>query len=135
MTGSSRASWDALAPSNHRLPEEHPWPQRKDPTLRDYHVVLGCEAFGFTVGRLGPGESVQHHHHREAEEVYLLVQGRSQVRIGDEVVEAKPFDAFRFDPATPRSVYNHTDEEAVWLFMGGPLDEYRRPDFANILDT
>ncbi len=67
-----------------------------------------------------------HHTHEKAEETYILMQGRSQIRVGDTVVEAKAFDAFRFPADVLRSVYNHTQEDCWWVFIGTPPDEYYR---------
>ena len=106
------------------LPEDHPWPKREDLTLRVYSVPLGCEHLAFSIGHLEPGQSVEHHRHKDAEEIYVLIRGRAQIRVGDKVLEAEPFDAFRIPADVERSVYNHSEEECWWLFMGAPIDEY-----------
>lgn len=106
------------------LPDDHPWPKRENLQLRVYSKPLRCEHMAFSIGRVGPGESVSHHRHKESEEIYVLMQGRAQIRIGDEVFEAKQFDAYRVPAHIYRSVYNHSDEECWWMFMGAPIDEY-----------
>lgn len=124
-------AWDRLEDyPAHELPENHPWPRRLPLTLRVYSARLACEHLAFSIGHLKPGESVEHHTHKEAEEVYVLIKGRSQIRIGGEVIEAKELDAFRFAPSVPRSVYNHTDEDCWWIFIGAPIDEFLdSPDY------
>ena len=120
----TRVSWDELATfPQDPLPEDHPWPERKLFTMRIYSVPLECEKLAISVGHFKPGESLELHSHTDTEEVYFLVRGRSQVLIGDEVVEARTFDAFRFPPETPRSIYNHGDEDCSWIFIGSPVDE------------
>lgn len=132
MAEYTSVSWDELeAFPEAELPEDHPWPQRLLRTLRIYSGPLGCEHVAFSIGHLKPGESVEHHVHKEAEEVYLLMKGRSQIRIGDDVLEATELDGFRVPPEVPRSVYNHTDEDCWWIFIGAPADEFlETPDYA-----
>jgi mannose-6-phosphate isomerase-like protein (cupin superfamily) len=125
QAGYTTASWDKLKDFPAKpLPEDHPWPTREHLALRVYSVPLACEHLAFSIGHLKPGESVEHHTHKQAEEVYVLMKGRSQIRIGDEVIEAKEFDAFRFPHHVPRSVYNHSDEDCWWIFIGAPIDEF-----------
>jgi uncharacterized cupin superfamily protein len=102
------------------LVEHHPWPSRHYLTLRVYSAQLGCEGFNMSIGELEPGQSVEHHRHGEGEEVYVLIEGTSQIRLDDEVVEAKELDAFRIPHGVFRSVYNHSDRRCRWLFVGSP---------------
>src|SRR2546422_11119275 len=93
----TQASWDQLRDYPTRpLPGDHPWPTQENLNLRVYSFPLGCEHLAFSIGHLRPGQSVEHHRHDKAEEVYVLMQGRCQIRVGDKVLEAKPLDAFRF---------------------------------------
>lgn len=122
--GYARTSWDELETfPQDALPEDHPWPERELFTMRIYSVPLHCEHLAISVGHFRPGESLERHSHGDTEEVYFLMQGRSQILIGDEVVEARQFDAFRFPPETPRSIYNNSDEDCYWIFMGSPIHE------------
>lgn len=127
---SRRVRWDWLPPAG--TPgspindQDHPWPKAENGDLRAYDPHLECEHVAFSIGHLQPGQSVGHHTHEQAEETYILMQGRSQIRIGETVVEAKAFDAFRFPADVPRSVYNHTQEDCWWVFIGTPPDEYYR---------
>jgi quercetin dioxygenase-like cupin family protein len=119
------ASWEKLEdyPLG-PLADDHPWPTSVNLTLRDYFLPLRCEHLAFSIGKLAPGESVEHHRHREAEEVYLLLSGNAQIRLNDTVIDAKPLDAFRVPAATYRSVYNNSQAECWWLFMGAPASEF-----------
>ena len=93
-------------------------------TLRDYFMPLSCEHLAFSIGKLAPGESVEHHRHREAEEVYLLLSGEGQIRLNEVVLDAKPLDAFRIPATTYRSVYNNSQNDCWWLFMGAPASAF-----------
>lgn len=121
----SNASWDRLSdyPLG-PLPDDHPWPVSENLTLRDYFEPLGCQHLAFSIGRLAPGQSVEHHRHKEAEEVYLLLRGKGQIRIDNEVIDAQPLDAFRIPPQAYRSVFNNSTDECWWLFMGAPVAEF-----------
>lgn len=114
-------SWDAAdtVPSP-GLREHHPWPSSDYLTLRSYSDHLGCAGFNFSIGELQPGQSLEHHRHGEGEEVYVLIEGRSQIRLNDQVLEANPLDAFRIPPDVFRSVFNHTQHRCRWLFIGSP---------------
>jgi mannose-6-phosphate isomerase-like protein (cupin superfamily) len=105
-------------------PADHPWPSETAPDLRVYSAPLKCEHHVFTVSRYAPGDSIEHHRHEIAEEIYVLLSGGGQIRIGDDVIEASPLDAFRVPAELLRSVYNHTEQEAVWLVIGAPEDEF-----------
>ena len=86
------------------------------------------DAFGLpghlrmSVGRLAPGGSVEHHRHFTMEEVYYLMKGRAMVRVDDDEYEVEENTAIYFPPEPMRSVYNHTDEDCWWLFVGAPPD-------------
>jgi hypothetical protein len=54
----------------------------------------------------------------------VLIRGRCKIRLGDDVVDAKELDAFRVPPEVYRSVYNDTGEDAWWLVIGAPADEF-----------
>ncbi len=120
----ARISWDELKTfPQDPLPDDHPWPSRELFTMRIYSVPLGCEHLAMSVGHFKPGESLELHSHGHTEEIYFVLRGQSQVRIGDEVVEARELDAFRFPPETARSIYNHSDDDCWWLFVGSPRHE------------
>jgi mannose-6-phosphate isomerase-like protein (cupin superfamily) len=112
----TRVSWDGL--------EDFPSPTGEDLTLRVYSMPLGCEHLAISIGKLEPGESCDHHQHRECEEVYILARGRSEIRIGDGSLEAKPMDAFRIPAGVDHSVYNNSDDTCWWIFMCAPNDEF-----------
>jgi mannose-6-phosphate isomerase-like protein (cupin superfamily) len=101
----------------------HPWPSTEYLSLKSYYKALGCTHVAFSIGYLEPGESVEHHSHIAGEEIYILLEGGSQIRIGDDVLEAKPMDAFRIVPSAGRSVYNHTSDPCRWIFIGAPIGQ------------
>jgi mannose-6-phosphate isomerase-like protein (cupin superfamily) len=70
---------------------------------------LDSEHLGVSYFRYGPGyRSTVGHHHREQEEVYVVVGGSGRVRLDDEIVEVRQWDAIRVAPPVVRA------------FEGGP---------------
>lgn len=91
-------------------------------TLKVASYELGCEELAFTMCKLEPGQSVAHHDHSKgveagAEEVYFLMEGKSQVRVNDEVYNAEAIEIFYFPPDAMRSVYNNSDKTSIWIFL------------------
>lgn len=124
----TKVGWDEL-PDNIKVPRPatyvHPWPTDKPYVSRDYDNVLGCDHIAFCLVRIGPGQSGQHHRHAEAEEIHLLIRGKCQMLIDDEVVDAKELDAIRVPAPVNRSFHNNSDQDAWWIVMGAPMDEFR----------
>jgi mannose-6-phosphate isomerase-like protein (cupin superfamily) len=65
---------------------------------------LEAEQTGVTHFRLRPGKrSPFVHRHQRAEEVYVVLGGSGQVRLGDELREVAVLDAIRVAPELPRA--------------------------------
>lgn len=70
---------------------------------------LNSDHLGVSYFRYAPGFKAPHgHRHREQEEVYVVVGGSGRIRLDDEIVELKPWDAVRVAPHVVRA------------FEGGP---------------
>lgn len=91
---------------------------------RIYSAPLGVQRFGFIISRQPPGAQGVVHSHDEAEEIYVLLRGEGAIQLGDEVLPARQFDAFRAPPGLPHANLNPSDEEIYWLVMAAPLDEF-----------
>ena len=66
---------------------------------------LDSEHLGISHFRASPGfRSEKGHSHRDQEEVYLVVAGSGRIKLGDEIVELRAWDAVRVAPATVRSL-------------------------------
>src|SRR5688572_25016325 len=71
----TRVNWDSIDEfPQPPLPEHHPWPSRDIFTYKVLGIPLRCEHLAISMGHFKPGESLEHHGHREAEEVYILMQ-------------------------------------------------------------
>jgi mannose-6-phosphate isomerase-like protein (cupin superfamily) len=64
---------------------------------------LGGETLGLSYQRLAPGTRQPFgHRHAVQEEVYVVVSGSGRVKLDDDVVELRPWDAVRVAPETMR---------------------------------
>lgn len=85
---------DAAVPSGF----SHRWEARVART------PLRAQQAGLTYFRLRPGKrSPFSHRHRQAEEIYIVLQGSGRVKLDDEVVDVSPLDAIRVAPAVARA--------------------------------
>jgi len=65
--------------------------------------ALGLEQSGMSYFRMAPGFRLPFgHRHGEQEEVYLVVSGSLRMKLDDEIVELKAWDAVRVPGATVR---------------------------------
>ena len=85
--------------------------------------ALELEQSGLTYFRLEPGvRPPWGHTHSTQEEIYLLVSGSGRVKLDDEIVDLKPFDAVRIPPGVMRS-FEGGDEGAEIIAFGAPNTE------------
>jgi mannose-6-phosphate isomerase-like protein (cupin superfamily) len=83
-------------------------------------VALGLESSGISYQRLEPDFRVPFgHKHKNQEEVYVLVSGSARIKLEDEVVELKPFDAVRVPKDTMRG-FEAGPEGAEFIAVGAP---------------
>jgi mannose-6-phosphate isomerase-like protein (cupin superfamily) len=67
--------------------------------------TLGCEQSGLSYQRLAPGFRVPFgHDHEKQEEIYVVIRGSGRLKLGDEIVDVKEYDAIRVSPGTRRGV-------------------------------
>ena len=86
--------------------------------MRPARDPLELENFGLSYQRLAPGFRVPFgHRHRTQEEVYVVVGGSGRMRVGDEVVELKPWDAVRVERETTRAL--EAGPEGIELIIVG----------------
>lgn len=86
----------------------------------DLAKQLGAEYMGARMWRLRPGQASTKHRHPEQEELYVLLEGRGRIRVGEEALELLPHDALLVEPGSVRQVFNDTEEDALWLVVGAP---------------
>jgi mannose-6-phosphate isomerase-like protein (cupin superfamily) len=83
-------------------------------------VPLELEHQGVSYQRIAPNFRVPFgHRHKNQEEVYILVSGSLRAKLGDEVVELRPFDALRVHKDTTRG-FEAGPEGAELIAVGAP---------------
>ena len=83
---------------------------------------LEAEKTGLSFHRVKPNvRQAIAHRHDEAEEIYVILFGRGQMKLDDEVIEVAPLDAIRVAPSVMRSFA--AGEEGLELLAFGPHHE------------
>jgi mannose-6-phosphate isomerase-like protein (cupin superfamily) len=91
-----------------------------DLEARFARVPLEAELIGMSYQRLAPNFRIPWGHtHKTQEEVYVLIGGSGRLKVGDEVLELKPWDAVRIHKDTMRS-FEAGPEGAEFLAIGAP---------------
>jgi len=82
--------------------------------------VLELEQSGLSYQHIPPGYRFPYGHtHREQEEVYVVVRGSGRMKLDDETVEVKEWDAVRVPPGTWRG-YEAGPDGLEILVIGAP---------------
>jgi uncharacterized cupin superfamily protein len=90
------------------------------PGFRKIRRELGVEAFGVNAVVLPPGYEGRIHSHERQEELYIVLRGEIEFRLGDERRTLGPGGLARVDAATMRSPRNTSEsEEAIYICVGG----------------
>lgn len=89
--------------------------------IRLLREQLGLRNFAVTFQRFAGGwRPTRGHRHGIQEEVYFLVSGRAQAKLGDDVVELEPWTAVRVPPETARAFRAAGDEDARFVIVAAP---------------
>jgi mannose-6-phosphate isomerase-like protein (cupin superfamily) len=89
---------------------------------------LGSEQIAFTHRVMPPksgGKGSYGHRHKTQEEIYFVISGELQFKLGDDVVDVDRGSAVRVAPATVRSIWNDGPEEAELVICSVRLDNPR----------
>jgi len=80
------------------------------------------DALGARLWRLEPGQASTRHRHGQQAELYVLLEGRGRIRVGDDLLTLEPLSTLFVEPRTTRQVFNDTDADALWLVVGTPAE-------------
>jgi len=69
------------------------------------------------------GKGSYGHVHKTQEEIYFVISGRLQFKLGDEVVDAGKGTAVRVAPEVARSVWNDEHEDAELIIVSKRIDD------------
>ncbi len=88
--------------------------------FRMARVALELENSGVTYMRIDPNFRLPFGHtHNVQEEVYVLISGSARLKLDDDIVELKPFDAVRIHNETMRNLEGGP-EGAELIAIGAP---------------
>jgi uncharacterized cupin superfamily protein len=93
--------------------------------MQYFGPALQCEQVAITYRRMPQhtgGKGSYGHFHRGQEEVYFVLSGKLQFKLGDEVIEAERGTGIRVAPETVRTVWNDEPEDAELLIMSTRSD-------------
>jgi len=91
-----------------------------DLEFRMARVPLGLEQSGLSYCRVSPGFRLPFgHKHKNQEEVYVVVSGSMRVKLGDDIVELRQWDAVRVPKETMRA-FEGGPEGAEVIAVGAP---------------
>jgi mannose-6-phosphate isomerase-like protein (cupin superfamily) len=84
---------------------------------------LGLTKSGVSLQRLAPDATQPFgHHHHEQEELYVIVGGGGRVKLGDEVIELRRWDAVRVEPDVTRA-FSAGPDGLEFIAFGAPAVE------------
>ena len=80
------------------------------------------------------GKGSYGHHHKEQEEIYYVMSGQLQFKLGDDVLDLPAGTAVRVAPEVARSVWNDEPEDAELMIVSKKIadpqgDSVQVPDF------
>ena len=99
--------------------------------MRMMTTELGAEQVAFTFRRMPQhtgGKGSYGHRHKLQEEVYFVVSGQLQFKLGDEIVDLESGTAVRVAPETWRSVWNNEPEDAELIIVSTVVEGGSRDD-------
>jgi mannose-6-phosphate isomerase-like protein (cupin superfamily) len=82
--------------------------------MRMFTEQIGAEQVAFTYRRMPAqtgGKGSYGHSHKTQEEVYFVISGTLQFKLGDDVVDVGPQTCVRVPPPTVRSVWNEGPDD------------------------
>jgi uncharacterized cupin superfamily protein len=90
------------------------------PGFRKIRRELGVQAFGVNAIVLPPGYESRIHFHERQEELYIVLRGEIEMRLGDDRRLLGPGGLARVDAGTVRSLRNTSEtDEATYVCVGG----------------
>ena len=88
--------------------------------MRGITYAIGAEQVALTYRRMPQhtgSKGYYGHRHRTQEELYFVISGKLQFKLGDEIVEVAARQAVRIPPDTVRGVYNAEPEDAELIIV------------------
>jgi mannose-6-phosphate isomerase-like protein (cupin superfamily) len=99
--------------------------------MRMMTAALESEQVAFTYRRMPQhtgGKGSYGHRHKTQEEVYFVMSGKLQFKLGDEVIDLEQGAVVRVPPETWRSVWNDEPEDAELVIVSKRVEGGSRED-------
>jgi mannose-6-phosphate isomerase-like protein (cupin superfamily) len=96
--------------------------------------ALEGKTLGMSLMKLAPNFRIPFgHKHEHQEEIYVVVRGSARVKVDDEIVQLREWDAIRFDESTMRNMEAGPEGVEYLAFGAGedPLDADMAPGWWN----
>jgi mannose-6-phosphate isomerase-like protein (cupin superfamily) len=94
--------------------------------MRGITYAIGAEQVALTYRRMPQGTGstgFYGHRHLTQEELYCVISGKLQFKLGDDVVEGGAHQAVRIPPETVRGVYNAEPEDAELIIVSPRVED------------
>lgn len=94
--------------------------------MRSFTEALGAEDVAFTHRTMpqgSGGKGSYGHRHKTQEEIYYLVSGRLEMKLGDDVMVLEPGTVVRVAPGVYRSIHNAEPQEAAVVIVSPKVDD------------
>ena len=94
--------------------------------MRGITYAIGAEQVAITYRRMPQhtgSKGSYGHRHKTQEEIYFVISGRLQFKLGDDVVELGKHEAIRVPPQTWRGVWNDAQEDAELIIVSTRIDD------------
>jgi quercetin dioxygenase-like cupin family protein len=104
--------------------------------MRGITYAIGAEQVAITHRRMPQhtgSKGSYGHRHKTQEEIVLVLRGKLQFKLNDEIVELGPYEAIRIPPQTWRGIWNDEPEDAEIVIVSKRIDD-PTGDVENIQD-
>jgi quercetin dioxygenase-like cupin family protein len=109
-----------------RLEEVDDWLGDYPGEMRGITYAIGAEQVALTYRRMPQhtgSKGSYGHRHKEQEELVLVLAGRLQFKLDDEVIELARGSAIRIPPRTVRGIWNAEPEDAEIVIVSKRIDD------------
>src|SRR5262249_1116965 len=94
--------------------------------MRGITYAIGAEQVAITHRRMPEQKGSKGsygHRHKLQEEIVLVLKGRLQFKLDDEIVELGALEAIRIPPETVRGIWNEEPEDAEIVIVSKRIDD------------
>ena len=95
--------------------------------MRGITYAIGAEQVAITYRRMPQhtgSKGSYGHRHKTQEELYFVIAGKLQFKLGDDVIELGPHEAVRVAPQTWRGVWNDGADDAELVIVSMRIEDH-----------